>query len=1213
MRRPLLGLLFLLSGAAALCYEVAWTRHLVLVFGNTTRAVALLLGAYMLGLALGSEVGGRLADRTKRPAALYGLFELAIAAFALAFPWLVDAVRAVYLGIGTAAPPVLFLLAFVLLVVPTFCMGTTLPLLARATVDDASQTGRDVGFLYAMNIVGAVAGAAGTGFVLMEAAGVLGATRWAAAVNAVVGVVGWLAFRGTGVGASARNEDGGVGASAGEASLAPTGTMPRATTGSDASDREAAASRDADAHVARVRRGALVSAFVAGFVGLAAQVVWTRLLTFFLQGFTWTFSAILGTFLAGLALGGWVFGRRATTSADPARLLVRLHLGVAVATAAALWALGRHYDVTKDMWTLAGSVTQDLGARHRLMLVLASGSVLLVPAFLMGGCFPVATALFQRGLGDLGARVGRLYAVNTVGCVLGSLVAGFVLQPVMGPAQAAAVVAVAALVGAVAVAVASGARPGRLFAAAAGVAFVALFAVSDSRRPILLRSHVFAGDRAREVELVEERHGEVCTVSVVRNVRERYTLLYTDEFEAAGTKPEYRYMRMLAHLPVALARDPSRALVICFGTGTTAGSVATHAAVKSLDIVEISPEVLDVADQFREVNHGVLAGAGRSDLAVNVHVDDGRHFVLRSDATWGVISLEPLMPYTPAAIHLYTRDFYEICRGRLAPGGLVCQWIPLQGMSGDDFRKLVAAFVAVFPDSAMFFVDGAVALIGGPDGVDLSYARVEERLSDPAVAADLRTVGFADPARALATFVSGGERLRDFVKDVAPCTDERPVLEFHPIPPGVALPWLGQNLQHMHALRSAWEQIPVDWSDWAKDPDRARQELFLALRSGNHVLDGQLRLETSVFLTRLGRRADALDELRSARESFAQAVALDPGNETARRQWESLEREWWTILGGAAIDQGDFALAERHLLRATEFRALRQADVAWTRLAEARNRAGKFEAALEAACEATRLFADGAEARAERAFARSSLGDGEGAAIDYIHAAQGTDAAALPERLRPDAERVWTAYPSPVHALRAKGMWMLRDSAGFSQTRDQLPERLRLRIQVADLGSGQFAVDLSAPAADVSDADAAARIERLRMAAPDGAATTVEAWLDSGRATVVRPAAEALVALDPRRVAELLDGAKPGPRTVELARAAAKSADVRLVRPLLRLLRSDDVDVRRAAQFSLFTLTRGEAPRIGELDVTDPASTAYRRAVLDLESWWARESAARER
>lgn len=1206
-RRLLLGVLFLASGAAALCYEIAWTRHLVLVFGNTTRAVALLLGAYMLGLALGSEFGGRLADRTRRPALLYAAFEFAIALFALAFPWLVDGIRAVYLALGTPASPVLFVLAFLALVIPTFCMGTTLPLLARATVDDASKTGRDVGYLYAANIVGAVLGAGATGFVLMESAGVLGATRWAAAVNAAVGIVGWIAFRGT------------------------AGTRPDAAPAGDA-DEVADAARpsgapsvaDASSHL---RRAALVSAFASGCVGLAAQVAWTRLLTYFLNGFTWTFTAILSVFLAGLALGGAVFGRAASASRDPAKLLVRLHLLVAVAIGVALWTFGSQVEVVRSAWSAAGALVgdpNDMATRHRLMLVLASGAVLFVPAFLMGGCFPVATALYQRGLADLGARVGRLYAVNTAGCVLGSLVAGFVLQPAFGPSRAASVVMIAACAFAFAVAWAGRVRV-PVLGAAAVIACVALDIAAEPGMPTLLRSHVFAGDRAREVVLRDTRHGQVCTVSVVENTRERFRLLYTDEFEAAGTKPEYRYMRMLAHLPVALARDPSRTLVICFGTGTTSGSVATHRAVRTLDLVEISPEVLATADAFRDVNQDVLRGAGRSDLDVRVHVDDGRHFVLRSRERWGVISLEPLMPYTPAAIHFYTRDFYEICRDRLEPGGLMCQWIPLQGMSGDDFRRLVAAFVAVFPESAMFFVDGAVALVGGPDGVEMSWARVSERLADPRVAADLRDVGFADPARALATFVTGGRRLRDFVDGVEPVTDERPVLEFHPIPPGVALPWLGQNLEHMRALQGAFERVPVDFTGVAEG-DAPTQELFLALRSTGRVLEGMVRVATSEWLVRLGRRSDAVGELEAAREEFLKAVALDPGNETARRQHDSLEREWWTIQGGAATDARDFAGAERHLRRALEYRGLRQADVAWTRLAEALNAAGNHEAALEAACEATRLFPFGLDANAERAMARSALGDLAGAYLDYRVAVEGSTVAQdpdwdlLPERFRKDAERVRSSDPSlhdgshdgshdgkPDGRRRRTGLTVEAILAGA--TLGKIPQRLVLRIAAADDPDGfaeQFRTDLGPPTPDVDDATAAARIARLQLAAPAGAGEALAAWVVAGRAPVLRAAAEALVDVDRERAVGLLVREPDGPRALALVRAAARTTDVRFVQPLLDRLTSGDAALRVSARDTLFAILGSGAPGLDTLDPADANAPKYVEAVRGLRAWWAR-------
>src|SRR5262245_23471559 len=495
MRRGLAYFLFLLSGATALCYEVAWTRHLVLVFGSTTRAVALILAAYMLGLALGSEVGGRIADRARRPALLYAAAEALIGAYALAFPGIIGVVRSAYVGLGTSATPILFLGAFLALLVPTFLMGATLPLLVRATVADPAGTGGVVGRLYGANILGAVIGTSVTGFRLMEAAGVMGATRWAAAVNFGIAAVGWLAFRGA------------------AASTTEPGTVHRVST--------------------PAMRAAAVSAFAAGLVGLAAEVLWTRLLTFTLQGFTYTFSAMLATFLLGLALGGFAFARVAARTAGPVRVLVRLHAAVGVVAAGVLLALSHHYALSGWLWDASGSIvgrTGELRDRHIVQLVLASAAILLPPAFLMGGVFPLAAAAYRRELGDLGARIGRLYMINTVGAVTGSLVAGFALAPLAGLTWGAVWVAGLSLGAAVAVAVA-GAQPGALrwrAPAVCAAAAAVLVVVADPDVPFIERSHVFAGEKARENRLVETRSGAVCQVSVVANERERYSLLYTD-------------------------------------------------------------------------------------------------------------------------------------------------------------------------------------------------------------------------------------------------------------------------------------------------------------------------------------------------------------------------------------------------------------------------------------------------------------------------------------------------------------------------------------------------------------------------------------------------------------------------------------------------------------------------------------------------------------
>lgn len=1185
MRRWLLLLLFFLSGATALAYEVAWTRHLVLVFGNTTTAMALILAAYMAGLALGSEAGGRLADRSRRPGVLYAVAELLIGAFALAFPWLVTLVRDAYLSFAVDGPLLLLGGAFVVLLIPTFLMGATLPFLVRARIERADETGSVVGTLYAANLFGAVVGTAATGFVLIEWLGVLGSSYAAAAVNLLIGLVGLvLLSRGP---EAAREEA--VDARPGVVTAAP--------------ERPSAAA-------------ALVGAFTGGLVGLAAQVVWTRLLVFFLQGFTYTFSAMLTTFLLGLGLGGLVFGRIAARSARPDVLLGRLQVTIGLVCAGVLLLLSRHQELSTYLWDVAGQVAEGhLRLHHVLTLLLSSAAALLLPSFLMGGVLPLAAAAYERGLADVGARIGRLYAVNTVGAVAGALVAGFVIAPTLGMAWGAVAVAVLGLVGGtvvVALARRGGAGGFAWPVLAAGCAVVAV-ALARPSHPFLLRSHVFEGPNARENTLVQTLEGTVCQVSVVRNEREGYELLYTDEFQAAGTKPEYRYMRMLAHLPVALVETPERVLCICWGTGTTCGSISTHPTVAKLDIVEISPEVLEVAHYFEQYNRGLLDGAGRDDLEVDVHVGDGRHFVLRTEETWDVITLEPLMPYTPAAIHFYTEDFYRECVPRLAPGGLMCQWIPLQGMSRVHFEQLVAAFVAVFPESGLFFVDGAVALIGRePDGgpfAPLPYARAAARLSEATVQEDLAPVGFADPADALATLVAGPAELAAFVEGVEPVTDEFPVLEFHPIPLRVGLKHLYENLGAMKELGG---QVRLEHFDvtGVERPSRTADRLARSLQVEKLVREGQLALEEAGLFARTGHREAATEAFARSRDAFRQAFAVDPSHETARRYHEGVEREYELIRARTAMDAGEFEDAARFARRSLRYPALRQGDVAWTVLAEALNRAEEFRDAALAASEAVRRFPRGVDGLSERAFARAALGDLVGAARDY-RAAIGVDGAAddLGPRFRQDAVRVLATAPD---SGTDPGTDAIEQALGGGED-DPLHEAdLRLRILRADLGDrfdAHFQSDLSTVTDDARPVpERLTALGRLWRAAPTGAAAAMQAVLTAQdpEPDLVGPAARALASVDPVRLASIDTRAASVPTVLAWTRAVA-GVDAALVGDeLLGLLLHERTEVRAAAQQAAFALLGDAPPWLARLDTDEPDSE-YRRKVADIRAWWVRE------
>ncbi len=1187
MRKALVVALFLLSGAAALAYQVSWTRHLVLVFGNTTRAVALILAAYMLGLALGSEFGGRLADRAKRPVLLYAIFEAAIGIFALAFPPLVGGVRSTYISLGTDAFPVLFGGAFLVLLVPTFLMGTTLPLLVRTVVRDPAKTGGDVGLLYGMNIVGAVIGTAITGFWLIEHAGVLGATRYAAALNVLIALLALAVPR-----LPTRSPPTPAAPVVSEKETVEVAVPPGSLRASKAAQSSTTA------------RAAMIAAFGGGLVGLAAEVVWTRLLVFFLQGFTYTFTAMLAVFLSGLALGGFVFGRVALRTKRPALLAGRLQLLLGVASAAAFLVLANHYPLTKGVFRFVGESLgiETLRPRHITSLLLASATVLIVPTFLMGGVLPLAAAAYQRGLADLGTRIGRLYAANTIGAVLGALIAGFLLAPLAGPAWAAVWVALAAVgTGALVVFTVDGVRRTALPVAAAVVATVVLLALAEPSRPFLTRSHVFLGARGREHTLLDSREGVVCQVSVVENEREGFRLLYTDEFQAAGTRPEYRYMRMLAHLPVAMTDDPTRVLVVCYGTGTTCASAATHPEVRELDIVEISPEVIDVASYFGHVNNNVLSGAGRDDLTVRVHVDDGRNFVLRSKEQWGVISLEPLMPYTPAAIHFYTEDFYRECRPRLTEGGMMCQWIPLHGLSRAHLRQLVSAFVNVFPGAAMFHVEGAVALIGGKSPVTLDHGAIASRLAAPPVVADLSAAGFADPVRALATVVSTGDALDEFGA-VEPMTDEHPWLEFHPIPAGVQPKHLWENLGAMRELREAYVRLPVERNAQLD----ARYET--ARDVGNLILEAQHLLEEAGLLQRLKQTDGALTSLRGAREALHHATAIDPVDPAARRGYESVERTWRTMSADAYIQAGDLPAAERELKRALGYRTETQRDVVPTLLATVLNRREEFLDALSHATEATMLYPRGRDALAERAYARAALGDMAGAAADYRRALGDDDPEVLGARLAGDARRALDAAPGDDEATLTERI----ETALGGQRLARIPATHVLRLLRADHPDGfstHFADDIAVLAADAPDPGAKmAALKRVWIAAPHGAgdAALQVARDPQASQSLGRAATEAFAELAPGRIDELLDATLPVHVLATAARAAGGSPSMRPGPALLDLLEHEDAAVRDGARRGLYSLTGGRPDALAVLDTTAWPSESYSDAVFAIREWWQR-------
>jgi spermidine synthase/tetratricopeptide (TPR) repeat protein len=535
------------------------------------------------------------------------------------------------------------------------------------------------------------------------------------------------------------------------------------------------------------------------------------------------------------------------------------------------------------------------------------------------------------------------------------------------------------------------ARPAGRLAAAGGLAAAAalLLVLGRPGEPMILRSQVFLGPRGRENRLVESREGIAGLASVVRNERNGFLSLYTDEFLAASTEGRYRYMRMLGHIPAVLAEDPRRVLVMAFGTGTTAGTLSTHPTVERLDIVEISPEVLALAPHFASVNRGVLDRAGRPGRPeVRVFTDDARRFVLASRDAYDVITLEPLLPYTPGAVHLYTREFYALCRERLAPGGALCQWFPIHAMSRDDFRALAAAFVEVFPESSLWFVDETAALVGttGPGPQPVPVARSAERLSAPGPRADLVEGGLDDLAQWWSFRVCGGRALREWTAGAEPMTDERPILEFRPVYAFTLTTFLHDNLVVALDLR---ERDPVEGAvDLAGLPPAEagafRGRLAAASAATAAYMDGRASYDLFSFHASHTRflsdaagelhRREAEEALRTAVLRFEDARRANPRDRIVAAQARNVEVLRLLNEGRALLRRGKPGEAADAYARAAAEEAPWNRDEAWTGLGRALLRDGKPVAARDALEKALAIYAGNRDAQALLGEALVALG-----------------------------------------------------------------------------------------------------------------------------------------------------------------------------------------------------------------------------------------------
>ncbi len=765
---------FIFSGATALIYEVLWARMLGLVFGATTIAISAVLTAFMGGLALGSAVAAKVVNRIKQPLRTYGLIEIAVGVYALIVPLLFRGIDQVYAAMWIRLHPGVygfalsrFALAAAVLIVPTALMGATLPVLVAAVRAAGQKSAQSIARLYTANLAGAILGTIAAGFLLLPALGVA-KTIWVAAItNLAIGVAALVANKKALLTQPAENE----------------------------------IVKDFGKQLPHTQRTFwLFCALASGLITISMQIVWSRMLSMIIGSSTYAFTIVLSLFLVGLAIGAWIVSAK---SKSTTALLRRWIVWFQLATAVSLFLSLRLTSAIPSLLINAGlRLRIDSWPALLAMQVVAAALLILLPVILMGVTMPLVltwTGGSHNGAGKADSAAAKLsgqaYAINTIGSIAGAIVTAFVLVPMTSTrftifCMAAIAIVVAtiayepyktktdrALARSIAVGGSAVLIIAMLFvwprlnlnALSAGAydSFVRVLAKSRSGVP---EDEQRSGPADHQLLMYVE--GRTATVSVRRDWG--ITSVAINGRTNASDSEDMPTQVMLGELPMLTAPRIERALMVGFASGVTAGSVL-QSPTSSVECVELEPAAVASSRFFEHVNNQPLA-----DPRLRIIIDDARTYLRVTPTTYDVIISEPSHPWVPGVANLFTREFFALGRDRLREDGIFVQWLQTYQLSTSSLKAVLATFHEAFPHVAIFRIQGAakgkdLLLLGSRAPIRLD--RIEERMKDPKVAADLQRVGLNSADDLRAWFVCDETRLGPAVRGAVINTDDNMYVE----------------------------------------------------------------------------------------------------------------------------------------------------------------------------------------------------------------------------------------------------------------------------------------------------------------------------------------------------------------------------------------------------------------------------------------------------
>lgn len=745
--RNKIAALFLFSGIATLAYQIVWIRQFTYIFGASLFAVSTVVAAFMGGLSLGSRLGAYFAGRLQNHLRFFGLLEITIAISAMSLLVLFsdfELFKLAFLQFNNSFfvnAFIQFLAIFVLLLAPATMMGMTLPVLSHHFAR-YRDIGVEVGKLYAANTAGAVLGCFAASFYGLPLIGLAGTVYVAIFINLAVGTTAiWLSFK------------------------------ESATQYSEKIILQKKTSRPVVIF--------LLLYMFSGMIFLGYQMLWTRSLIFTFglsSNTTYTYAAMLIVFLLGISIGSLLISKLGRWIKNPLRIFsfVQLLAGIVAVfslllTTSALPYFNPFYYVnllTGEVYWLANLAN----------IFLKSMIAVLPTTILMGMSFPLMVKSCHSDAGSIAHTVGKVYFFNTLGAACGVFITAFILIPILGITKTFLLFLLICAFISAATFFLDPENPFKLrIAYLAFIVFIAVTAVA-----VYPKNYVFHIYRGGEDGIVYYKEGPLDTVSVIRYAQ-GHLRLAIDGVEIGGTDPAMLTdQKMLAHLPMLLVKNPKRALSIGFGTGGTSWSFLRYKELKKLDVVEISPTVIEAAAYLKDSNHEILK---QKDNRLNIVIDDARNYLRAGSRKYDIIGIDCTDLRYKSNASLYSLDFFELVRKRLSEDGMAVAWLPLGKLSDESFRTALRTFNRVFPNTYVWYFNNYpahyVLLVGKVSPIQIDYQSMLDKFNRPEVRKDLSSININDPLKILSSFVTDGNYLKRELNGKLLNTDDFPYLEFY--------------------------------------------------------------------------------------------------------------------------------------------------------------------------------------------------------------------------------------------------------------------------------------------------------------------------------------------------------------------------------------------------------------------------------------------------